>query len=283
MFALCARRPYGNNLSVSLPLVLLRRRSLPSFTAYSSSIAMAYGFARVYRCASDYPSCFNGYTRGNLEGIAQLPVDTRVLVLPRLPQDIGWSPVVYLDNTQRRAYFTWMHPDCVQLYGHTWAAATIVIGHVRERGEKAASHPYLERPIILGTRRCGRTNGLVLDARWDDPYDAYNPRCSGHCVAVCQAIAGNSFRMGAVIEFAAYLEEGVVFCRHAKHRSVAVGNILRYFFHRVVSFEEAFRRKWVCRHCNDLISDGSLPAIADAMRTLPYGNGGRSLVDALGL
>ena len=72
LFALCVFRPYGNNLSVSLPLVLLRRRSLPSLTAYSSSIAMAYGFARVYRCASDYPSCFNGYTRGNLEGIAQL-------------------------------------------------------------------------------------------------------------------------------------------------------------------------------------------------------------------
>ena len=100
---------------------------------------------------------------------------------------------------------------------------------------------------------------------------------------VCQATAGNAFRMAAVIQFAAYLEGGVVFCNRAKHRSVAVGNILRYFFHRVVSFEEAFRRKWVCRHCNDLISDGSLPAIADAMRTLPYGNGGCSLVDALGL
>ena len=246
-------------------------------------MAMAYGFAKVYRCANDYPSCFFGYTRDNLEGIDQLPVNSNVLVLPRLPEDIGWSPVVYLDNTQGRACFTWLHPDCVQLYEHTGPDATIVIGHVKERNVKRPSHPHLKRPRRVGVRRCERTGDLLLDARWHDDYDNYNTRCRGHCVEVCQATARNPDRMAALIQFAACLEGGVVFCNHAKHRSVAIGNILQYFFHRIVSFEEAFERRRRCRHCNDLMSESRLTAIAQALRSLPSGNGGRPLVDVLGL
>ena len=143
---------------------------------------MQHGLATIYRRASDYPRSFMGFNRTHLAGVEELPLGCTVLLLPLLPEDIGWAPVVYVKCAiSRRACFTWVHPDCIQMMD-TRLDGIVEIGHVEERGDYEPSHPHLRSNQGPGV---GRYEGrLHLDARWKDNYhDQNNTTCCAQLVA----------------------------------------------------------------------------------------------------
>ncbi len=94
-------------------------------------MATHFGYGVVVRRASDFPFSFETYTWRNCEGVEELPVGTRVLVLPRVAADVGWTPVVVADNCRDGARFTWHTPGCIQLLANL--GGRVVVGHTLAR------------------------------------------------------------------------------------------------------------------------------------------------------
>ena len=232
------------------------------------------GFARVWQLLSqraDAMYTFRDWTTGSMRAIEELPVGCYVLVLPRLTRDLGWCPVITLDDTAR-ARFTYIHPAVIQPVS---VDKPVVVGHALERNGRRASHD-------IGRRRPGVRcidGEIVLDARWGHD----GGECSGHCSGSWIRIAVDPIKLGCILQFAAY-EGDVVCCERAAHRSVATAYILQYAFGRRINWNHAatWRECEVeprCRFGQDGVS-----ALWSSFRAIPQRvNPCRLLQYALGL
>ena len=61
-----------------------------------------------------------------------------------------------------------------------------------------------------------------------------------------ESTCGDRKRMGDILIFAAWVEEGDVVCNYATHRSVAAGIVLQIFFGRSVDFTQATANNCPC-------------------------------------
>ena len=162
-------------------------------------------------------------------------VSRRRFCLPPGDDDLGWKAVIVtrcFDKQQPKALLTWVHPDCIRfLTNDELHRCSVVIGMTEGRGSQSWTHDI--GPRQRGIRHV--SSQLVLDARWRKTF-AGRESCTGHCLDVFQAIVQVPEYFGTILLFAATLLKkctgaGLVCCKHAKHRSVAVGIALSRLFH----------------------------------------------------
>ena len=82
-------------------------------------------------------------------------------------------------------------------------------------------------------------NDLILDARWRGRQGSGS--CKGYCCDVVLEMMRDPERMADILDFACARERGVVACARGTHRSVAAGQVLELFFHRLVDYLFLFR------------------------------------------
>ena len=224
------------------------------------------GLAQVIRRISDVPQIFDGIDVARLDFIEDLPIGQTVLVLPEIPDDVGWTAVLTIVDSQDWLPFvhqTWVHPQCVKsVEGNLISKCPLTVGHCQNRNEKKASHPEL----LLRNKhaRAGPwlyEQKLYLDCRWKDKRsgDYSDVKHSGHCLAVCLSVAAERQRVADILQFAHLLVDApgnaAVVCSHGKHRSVAAANILKLLFRFPVDFQEVWslEKAAKCRICNDFM------------------------------
>jgi hypothetical protein len=232
-----------------------------------------YGLARVDRMASSYPSRFKGFSKSDCAQVTDVPVGQIVFCLPRVDSDVNWQAVVLnivIDNSDR-ARLTWMHPSCLQPLRPQGIPPQARIEMTEGRGSQGPSINI--GPISVGARQVGES--FVLDARWSLPFMRSTKECSGHCYCLCHSVITNDRCFADILRFAAILQSarfdelitGHVCCHHAKHRSVAAGNILQHCFGLPIGFEHASRER--CGTCCKVRAADHVPQLLRALRHLP--------------
>ena len=264
-------------------------------------MASYHGVARIHQCASveyrsSYPSrsltaeflrleireTFDETLEANLS-VVELPIGSLCFVMPSVSEDAGWTAILFYDNGV--AVMGWIHPE-------VWTPflqedlPVVTVHHILERGSK---EPSLYFDAGLGPRdpgfyeRAGKYPGqidYVMNCIWRGSGRYGSTRdCSGHCVSVVTGFARDRVRMGGVLLFAITPHTSIVYCRHAKHRSVAVGNILSIIAARRIEWKYACR-VWCHFCCGEHIMDHPDRLYA-ALRELPGNTDiSRSLIHA---
>ena len=226
------------------------------------------GLATVYRQASQYQESFRGLRTHHLDKVANMPVGTTVLCLPMIASDHGWRAVItnVIYENQKHARFTWMHPQCLRAMPTLGARPRIEVHHTGIRGSRNPS-------IHIGPKQIGvrpLDGQLVLDARWDWPIGQDNQACTGHCFALCEALARQDQAFAFVLHFADRMREnhvGLICCKRGKHRSVAAANLLELCFGLSVNMDHASKER--CYQCCSQRVVDNMPGIFQALRGLP--------------
>ena len=237
--------------------------SQPPSINTNASVMRRGGYGVVIREASQYPASFLGFIASDIEDVEELPIGTRVLVIPQYDTDMGWAPIIVSDD---KARFTWHHPECIRLFHDCDLGSAVAVGHTDVRGSRQPTHVLPNSGT--GVKRIHNT--LVLDARWERPRGCRERRpsseCSGWCTCWCVHTASSQDRVTDLMEFASYREKGDVVCEHGKHRSLSAACILEFFFARSVNYRHASRQRQ-CR-C-EMPAASNLDHINDAFRSLP--------------
>ena len=186
------------------------------------------GYCVVIKRASDYFIAFETYTIRHCADVEELPVGTRVLVLPLEDADVAWAPVV-VDDDHYGARFTWHHPECIRLFPLSELGGCVTVGHTRQRNRNAPSHIIATYGTgVYDVSSAGCPRDLVLDARWEevDTRTRITNFCTGWCACVCVETASLPNRVADIMWFASYCDSGSVVCRFGKHRSLSAARIL---------------------------------------------------------
>jgi hypothetical protein len=213
--------------------------------------------AVVHKCASSFPEHFRGWEAKHMPMVTDVPVGQIVLCLPYEHSDIFWRAVIIIRevNGEEMARLTWMHPECmVPLVLHPEEVApTVRIEHTKGRGGSPSvrvpkSHPGIKwskdvfHTSYSAPEGAGPRGRLLLDARWDLRSYGTTANCSGYCLALCMDIILDPRILAIVIRFAELSlgeRQSYVCCAHAKHRSVAVGVMLKILMRFNIDFTEA--------------------------------------------
>ena len=229
-----------------------------------------YGLVRVHRRASDYPECFWGSQAWQVHGVVDLPVGQIGFCLPTEDDDMEWIPLIvsiYIDGGQPEARLTWVHPQCIEfLSEEELDKCAVAIGLTFGRGNQCSTHDI--GPPNPGIRQM--SSQLVLDARWRSTFDG-STSCTGHCLDMFLSIVNVPQQFGQILLFAATLvccnRPGLVCCKHAKHRSLAVGIALSHLFRLPVDMSNCSRDR-TDRCCRSRAID-NLDILLSSLRTLP--------------
>ena len=242
------------------------------------------GLVVVSRQASSYPERFEGFRVHQCAKVTDIPVGQVVFGLPLISSDVGWRAVIVTMciGEVEHARLTWVHPDCLQPLGPAWRREAISVDLTEGRGGIRPSI-HIE-DFEAGVKDVG--NDLVLDARWSMRFARSTRDCTGHCFCMCHSVMTAPTVFASILRFAASLRvrsTGRVCCEHAKHRSVAVANILNLLFEINVDYSLGTKdRTWAC--CGERAAD-NVTGMLQALRELPEisGNASRPLATILGL
>ena len=242
------------------------------------------GLARVTRQASAYPEKFKNFRACHCAKVTDVPVGHVVFCLPIIPTDTNWRAVILIMiyNDVEEARLTWIHPDCLQPLSRTSRRESVRVDLTVGRGNHRPSIQIDDRePGVKYVK-----NELVLDARWTLRFARTTDDCTGHCLCICCSVLREPTCFASVLRFAQALKiegAGRVVCEHAKHRSVAAANILRFLFSVDIDFHlAAGDRTNSC--CNERAAD-NVACLLVALRMLPEisGSACRPLSQILGL
>ena len=197
-----------------------------------------------------------------------MPVGINVLCLPMIATDHGWRAVItnVIREGENHARLAWMHPKCLRAMPTLGARPKIEVHHTDTRGSRDPSM-YIG-PKQIGVRPWG--GRLVLDARWDWPIGQDSLKCTGHCFALCRALALQDRAFAFVLQFADRMRdhhEGLICCKRGKHRSVAAANLLERCFGLSVNMDHAAKER--CHQCCNQRMIDNMPGIFQALRRLP--------------
>jgi len=242
------------------------------------------GLARVTRQASAYPEKFKNFRARHCAKVTDVPVGHVVFCLPIIPTDTNWRAVILIMiyNDVEEARLTWIHPDCLQPLSQASRRESVRVDLTVGRGDHGPS-------IEIDDHAPGMKyvkNELVLDARWTLRFARTTHNCTGHCLCICCSILREPTCFASVLRFAQALKiesTGRVACEHAKHRSVAAANILRFLFSVDIDFHLAARDR-TASCCNERAAD-NVACLLVALRMLPEisGSACRPLSQILGL
>ena len=216
--------------------------------------------------------------------VTDIPVGHVVFCLPVITTDMNWRAVILTMtiNGVEHARLIWVHPGCLQPLGPENRRGAIRVDLTEGRGSLGPS-------IQIGDTETGMRdvgNDLVLDARWSMRFARTTRECTGHCFCMCYSVLTEPTCFASILRFAAALRArstGRVCCEHAKHRSVAVANILKLLFEVDVDYSLATRdRTPAC--CGERAAD-NVTGMLRALRKLPEisGSASRPLATILGL
>ena len=220
-------------------------------------------------------------TREANVSVVELPINELCIVLPAVPEDAGWTPILFYDNgVAIRGY---IHPEVWTPCLSTPDLPIVTVHHVEERGTKEPSLYFNEGlgPPYPGMHEvAGKYPGemhYVMNCQWRGAGRYGVTRaCSGHCGSVATAFARNPYLMGRILLFAVTPRTTIVYCRRAKHRSVSVANILNMIAGRRIDWRYACR-PWCHQCCGDSLVDNpdrlflslrELPANTEISRSL---------------
>jgi hypothetical protein len=214
-----------------------------------------------------------------------VPAGQTVLCLPYEHSDVFWRAVIIIRevNGIELARLTWVHPECVvPLALHRdEVTPTVRIEKTKGRGDAPSvlvprSHPGIKwtkdvfHTSYSAPESAGPRGRLLLDARWDFRSYGTTPQCSGYCLALCMNIIMDPQILAVVIRFAELSlgeRQSYVCCAHAKHRSVAVGVMLKVLMRFNIDFSEATRdRSDTC--CGEPTM-ANIPAVLARLRDVP--------------
>ena len=213
------------------------------------------------------------YKAGSVHQCAQLPQDTIVIVLPSKIADLGWSAVLCRDPTAQTASFAWVHPLSLR---RIRALPSICIKHCQDKRQHGPDFPLGEFSLLPckggGTVYHLRTGQPALDCRFADRYQS-ETNCNGWCVRLVEKLIETD--LSKVLKFLQVIVEHGgrtydIFCQHACHRSVAVGNFLYLFAGCRLQYGHASRRRNCCQR---LPAEESMYALCEKIRELPLVKG----------
>jgi len=245
---------------------------------------LVFGLARVKRQASAFPEKFKDFRVHQCAKVTDIPVGHVVFCLPIIATDVNWRAVILtmMYNGVEQARLTWVHPECLQPLGRTGKRESVRVDLTAGRGGVKPSIQISDTES--GMKDVG--SELVLDARWSLRFARTTHECTGHCFCICNSVLTEPTCFASVLRFAEALKvrsTGRVCCEHAKHRSVAAANILKFLFEVDVDFSLASRdRTSTC--CDERAADNVVCMLV-ALRKLPEisGSACRPLSQILGL
>jgi hypothetical protein len=242
------------------------------------------GLARVTRQASAYPEKFKDFRARHCAKVTDVPVGHIVFCLPIIPTDMNWRAVILIMiyNEVEEARLTWIHPECLQPLSQASRRESVRVDLTVGRG---AQGPSIEIDDLAPGMKYVK-NELILDARWTLRFAQTTDRCTGHCLCICCSLLREPTCVASVLRFAQALKienKGRVACEHAKHRSVAAANILRFLFSVDIDFHLAARDR-TASCCNERAAD-NVACLLVTLRMLPEisGSACRPLSQILGL